>query len=996
MAQFIFLEPSCDIHLVRDPNFERNGNALNNLRLTVFEGEWQAPQNNPPRVSRDINIDPVALDRVVVDFYPTAQNIVQYHRATGELRPQNTGEVFMQVRVADPVPTVPDRHHSVVARIQVHDTMNGWWFGNNSLSVFLDPVLAHSQVSIYALFDETAQGEGLVGDITGHGYIELTSNNLPLFDKSAKYKDRIQGKAAGPGTLRGELNTTMLTQADDLDVEVVDFASSSVPLLEAEDVQFSKARIEQHNILFLAEGFTAGAEEKVFDALVTKVANGLRDNARHSPYNHVRDGFNFWKAFRPSKERGVTMSHELMATGEHRGGAIPFKFVAKDSISLPELLEVAGFPRLRENDHRKTPAVLRQAWKEPTSDASLAGYKDEKVKDGVIEQWKASHSEGILQARNSFYGLRYGMRLGERLSDLSPSPPITPAAPTVNGVNPFVQRIHEWFRPDARPTIISEDWRRFAPELRYSVLIENNVGSLTPNSLGNLILDHIAQLTVAPAPGLTGTDFNVGQLWHNNLPAAGIADTREVNSVGLVCILVNDAHVGGAMFNSRTLLGVSLHEKDSIASAIVRPTPNVRQIDRQLNIDLPFDPTDRDDTAGKRAKLATIIDIAAHEFGHALVLGDEYEESGGVGSQSANLWDNLTFYDEISVVPPTPLGQSPKIDPDKVKWLSLHRIAKADSLVRRAEKLSATQIRVTLAPGRVARWSDGEELLLRMQKGDVEFHRRQLPIDLQTEVLQLQVDGAPDVTNNRIVLKGTNLPASVADFRAGSVILIPKRFRADALVRDAQKLSTTELKVTLDPGKVSRWNNGERVFLHSGSSNEVIELFINAVPSQADHTITLRTINFANTLPATLGDFKAGSLLSDDRDYKDNAEKFLGERAVRDHMRNNHNPLSNNFQSSAPNGCREVLGTAATDADKPPRIGRMKQICKDYRLVGLYEGGDAGSCRVFRPAGGCKMRNQSAPDGEGEFCFVCKYLIVNRIDAGQHAKLDGEYPRPKK
>ena len=995
MAQFIFLEPSCDIHLVRDPTFERNGNGLNNLRLTIFEGTFQPPPNNPPRVSRDFTIDPVPLNRVTVDFYPAAQNIVQYDQATGELRPQNTGEVFMQVRVADPAPNVPDRHHFVVARIQVHDTMHGWWFGNNSLSVFLDPVLAHSQVSLYALFDETAPGEGLVGDITGHGYVELTSNNPPLFDKSAKYKDRIQGKVVGADKLRGALNTTMLTQAHDLDVEVVDFASTPVPLLESVDVQFNKPRIEQHNILFLAEGFTA-AEEDVFNALVTKVSNGLRDNARHSPYNHVKDGFNIWKAFRPSRERGITMSHELMATGDNRGSPIPFQFSAKDSITLPELLQIAGFPRLKEGDHRKTTAVLRQAWKEPTSDASLAGYKDETVKDPIIEEWKASHSEGILQALNTFYGLRYGSRLGERLSGLSPDPPVTSAAPTVNGVNAFVQRIHQWFTPPARATIINEDWRRFAPELRYSVLIENNDGRSLSDSLGNLILDHIAQLTVTPAPGVTGTDFNVGQLWHNNLPAAGIVDTREVNSVGLVCILVNDAHAGGAMFNNQSLLGISLEEKFQIASAIVRPTPNVRQINRQLDRDLPFDPANADDLQGKRAKLRSIIDIAAHEFGHALVLGDEYEERGGLGSQEANLWDNLTFYDEISVVPPTPVGQSPKIDPDRVKWLSLHRIAKADALVRRAEKLNATQIRVTLAPGRVARWTDGEELLLRMQKGDVEFHRRQLPIDPNTEVLQLQIDGAPNATNNTIVLKGTNLPVSVDDFRAGSVILVPKRFRADALVRDAQKLTTTELKITLDPGKVSRWTNGERVFLHSGSSDEVLELFINAVPSQAENTITLRTINFATTLPASLGDFKTGSLLSEDRDYKDNAEKFVGERAVLDHMRNNHNPLSNNFQSSAPNGCRPTLGSDDTDADKPPRIGRMKQLCKDYRLIGLYEGGDSHSCRVYRPAGGCKMRNQFGKDDEGEFCFVCKYLIVNRIDAGQHEKLDREYPRPKK
>jgi hypothetical protein len=995
MADFIFLEPSCDIHLVLDPNFKRSGNALNKLKLTVFEGIWNIPQTNPPRISRDFTINPVAPGAIAVEFYPATQNLVQYDAHSGELTPQHAGEVFMQVAYPDAGATTPDRHHFVVARIQVHDTMNGWWFGNNSLSVFMDPVLAHSQPSIYALFDETASGEGILGDITGHGYIELTSNNVPVFDKITKYRDRIQGKQVGTGKLRGELNTPMLTQSQELDIAVVDFASTPVPLLKDVDVQFTKPRIVQHNVLFLAEGFLA-SEEGLFDALATSVATGLRDNARHSPYNHVGHGFNFWKVFKPSKERGITVSRELMATGENRGSAIPFSFKAEGSIPLQRLLEIAGFPRVKEGDHRKTAAVLRQAWKDPDSDASLAGYKDDNVKDPIIEEWKNSHSEGILQALDSFYGLRYGVRPGERLSITLPTPFLTSAAPTVNGVNPFVQRIHSWFRPDDGSSIIHEDWRRFAPELLYSGLIVNSKGRVQNRSHGNLILDHIFQFTVPPAAGVTGTDLNVGQLWHNNFAVSGTSETREVNSVGLVCIFVNDAYGGGAFFNNQTLLGVALDKKLQIASAIARPAPNVRRLDRQLDRDLPVNTTEPDPIKARKIKLPRIIDMAAHEFGHALVLGDEYEAEGGVGSDDADIWDNLSFYDQVSATPPTPLGQSPKIDADKVKWLSLHRIAKSDAIIKKAERVSPTQIKVTLAPGRVTRWTDGEELLLRMQKGDVEPRRRQLPIDPNFDILTLQVDGAPDATNNTIVLKGNALPISVDDFRAGSVLMIPKRFRADALVKDAQRLSDTEMKITLDAGKVSRWTNGERVFLHSGSSDEVLELFISAVPSQTDNTITLRTINFANTLPADLFRFRTGSLLSDNHDYKDNAEKLVGERAVIDHMKNTHNPLSTNFESSAANGCRPVLGNDATDVDKPPRIGGMKQLCKDYRLVGLYEGGDSHSCRVFRPTGGCKMRNQFQEGDEGEFCFVCKYLIVNRIDASLHEKLDAEYPKPKK
>ena len=66
----------------------------------------------------------------------------------------------------------------------------------------------------------------------------------------------------------------------------------------------------------------------------------------------------------------------------------------------------------------------------------------------MIETWKTSFSEGVLQARDSFFGLRYALRWGERYSRGSTDPPITDATPTANGLNPFVQRVHKWYEPD--------------------------------------------------------------------------------------------------------------------------------------------------------------------------------------------------------------------------------------------------------------------------------------------------------------------------------------------------------------------------------------------------------------------------------------------------------------------------------------------------------------------------------------------------------------------
>jgi hypothetical protein len=42
------------------------------------------------------------------------------------------------------------------------------------------------------------------------------------------------------------------------------------------------------------------------------------------------------------------------------------------------------------------------------------------------------------------------------------------------------------------------------------------------------------------------------------------------------------------------------------------------------------------------------------------------------------------------------------------------------------------------------------------------------------------------------------------------------------------------------------------------------------------------------------------------------------------------------------------------------------------------------------------MRDIDHEGPQGEFCFVCKYLIVNRVDPGKHKALDDQYPTPKK
>jgi hypothetical protein len=64
-------------------------------------------------------------------------------------------------------------------------------------------------------------------------------------------------------------------------------------------------------------------------------------------------------------------------------------------------------------------------------------------------------------------------------------------------------------------------------------------------------------------------------------------------------------------------------------------------------------------------------------------------------------------------------------------------------------------------------------------------------------------------------------------------------------------------------------------------------------------------------------------------------------------------------------------------------------------IIGIYEGGFHFDCGIFRPAGRCIMRTSDQLITTKEkvipFCQVCRYLIVDRVDATKLADLDKMY-----
>jgi len=92
-----------------------------------------------------------------------------------------------------------------------------------------------------------------------------------------------------------------------------------------------------------------------------------------------------------------------------------------------------------------------------------------------------------------------------------------------------------------------------------------------------------------------------------------------------------------------------------------------------------------------------------------------------------------------------------------------------------------------------------------------------------------------------------------------------------------------------------------------------------------------------------------------------------------------HGPLVNNPVCGGPNP-----GTIQTPMRPPAALGAG--MLYPWQLIGLYEGGRAEHCGIYRPAGYCKMRalghwwSHAAEYRDVAFCYVCRWEIINRID----------------
>ena len=626
-----------------------------------------------------------------------------------------------------------------VGRLQVHHDITAWWFGNDSVTTAVDPTLGHTQPSIYAKFsDDAGTGTDLIGDITGHGYVPLTTTdpNKVVVTLDGRLRGVVETTAPVniSGTFRG--------QTANLPVRVVNYGKVRTDLAPVR-ISGLADHGTKHNMVFLAEGFRdTSADRDLFNEIVEKAANDLLEKPRHEPYPMLAGSFNIFKAFVPSQQHTLTCGFRVSDTGNAdvpvpAGLPIPYNGqidVAKTNIyAMDELIQRVGLPMRGEN-RPNLPAL----W----GGQNLTGFDPAKVDDQLVDAWKLQQSVGILHARDTFFGMHLGNRWADRRSGSGPPLPALPNgdnSPAAD-VQAVVARMYEFYTKDATRTL-SADPRRHPPELSAGWPYTNPV---------NVIMNYLVNLQYQFPP-----NDPIGQDWFPD-------DTTFKPSRGLVALIVNDGMIGGTNFNNRTITAQTLSSASSLKFQYSTPPgapADKREMRRQ-----PPDTIDAD--------IDGIINTVAHEFGHSFNLDDEYEDTGGADPRDTSAADftadNVTHLNFIR------LGASPstQIDPTKVKWFALQRIRLSDRL-QVASTVDTGGIKVTIDPRHMAHWVEAQQsgAKVSLRAAHLGATGQQLPLSGQ-HLDNLTIRADINQAAGTFVLVGASAP--IPQFPAGALVFVPR------------------------------------------------------------------------------------------------------------------------------------------------------------------------------------------------------------------------------
>ena len=669
-----------------------------------------------------------------------------------------TGEVFADPLGADPFSIVKNNFlieidgvgpahatdNTEVIRVHVHLAVADVWLTPRTLTVRpSDPAspagVTRCRFAVHALFDT-----GITGDLTlGHGVTWKTAapaavhrnvkpSGLLVIDAADVPPKDIEITAKLPASLGGattppaklQIRPAWASEAARPKATIVTGSAHAGELWEG------VVRPESvPNVLLVSDGFRA-QDGPNFDKVVDTIVHHLKTDYFTRPFDLVSTRMNFWKAFVPTADLGLSVRSEVFSYDGDAGIlAEVMPTVEKPpepgtSWTLENLLYAVGLPvpgdLFDENGDPKTPKNLRDEWAKIVED-DLSDVPDKIIEDRSDPDkttWKKlAMGRGFIEQLDAFPGLSLG------------------APPAANA------------RDNTRLRLYDEHGGVPALNTFLSVL------QAAPAANGNI--------------AFTGTGKPIGDLWVNDDEAYEFMNST-------LQVFVSSFEGGRPTNAGRIAMGV----RDGDIPIQVKMIPG--RVDFQLDLTDP--PQDIE---------TNLCRTTAHELGHSFGLGDEYRDIKdtftGDEEQLADK-SNLQGEDDAQVEVEEGGVTKKVLHGDEIKW-RWHRIHKA-AVISDPILEAGDAFRVPLELGQGLQFQKGDSVLLRLRKTGIPLRKGQETLGDKTLQQELVISDPPEITelvnpgdveeyrkgNIQYIVPATGSSVSSAEvrkFQRGSILYMP-------------------------------------------------------------------------------------------------------------------------------------------------------------------------------------------------------------------------------
>lgn len=599
----------------------------------------------PQRLRILVNVAAQAID-VAGDPRTTYHNLdmTVVGRAGAVFTPLRVGETVTRVTFQEtPASPVQQLGH---VRIRVHGALRNLQFGNTRVTVRVGS--ADYVPTVFAEFDDLP-----LADVTGHDWLTVRVAGSASFSVAAgDHSGRIRVPATSTPGEQNLLFVEAGTMSAMMPVHVAEALSTPRPILNP--LRYTGPHTTRRNLLIMGEGFP---DEDTFELHATRIIDKLFSSPLNNPYPQLAGHINVWTAYEPppagvAPESGITIGPLVNDAGE------PLPLLSNRGANLYTVNDVTalvGYPTAGAIPADGTAA--RAAW------SSIPTFDPAWMPDAVFDRWKQQAQRSPLLAKDSRFGLMFGSR------------PCGPDAPDALAGLPGT---HWELFPTASATALHPDPRRVPVHPAFPDFLHPNPSE----ALGDLFQVYFESLKYGI--DATNVDHDVGRTW-----LRGGADD------GLCAILVFEGQSGGTAFGSiDDVTGLSV--RTALAWSVGNQKGHTldrsgHQLDHTVNVTKPaYD---------------VLAANLAHELGHVLGLGDEYEDIYDEGHIDAANVPALEFERYANLMHRSTLFAGANITANTLKW-NWDRIALASPVLQVAVPPPGVPDPATLQlePGQGMKW----------------------------------------------------------------------------------------------------------------------------------------------------------------------------------------------------------------------------------------------------------------------------------------------------